>query len=77
MERAAVRRARASAGRPPPLPYLEYICSEREILIPLSSYPDSQRKDLLSAEARDIVATGLSYDETDEMPVASRNAEQQ
>eukprot|EP00959_Pyramimonas_sp_CCMP1952_P259124 5417254-Pyramimonas_sp.AAC.1 len=30
-----------------------------------------------SDEPRDLVATGMSYDETDEMPVTSRNAEQQ
>eukprot|EP00959_Pyramimonas_sp_CCMP1952_P394227 8260391-Pyramimonas_sp.AAC.1 len=33
--------------------------SEQEILIPVSSYPDSQRKDWLSAESRDIVGAGL------------------
>eukprot|EP00959_Pyramimonas_sp_CCMP1952_P365252 7649096-Pyramimonas_sp.AAC.1 len=41
---------------------------EHEPLIPLSSYPDSQRKDWLSAEARDQVATGMSHDETDVLP---------
>eukprot|EP00959_Pyramimonas_sp_CCMP1952_P059784 1248825-Pyramimonas_sp.AAC.1 len=34
--------------------------SEHETLIPLSSHPNSQRKDWLSAETRDIVAAGLS-----------------
>eukprot|EP00959_Pyramimonas_sp_CCMP1952_P128984 2697304-Pyramimonas_sp.AAC.1 len=34
----------------------------------MSSYPDSQRKDWLSAETRDQVATGMSYNETAELP---------
>eukprot|EP00959_Pyramimonas_sp_CCMP1952_P301587 6309831-Pyramimonas_sp.AAC.1 len=34
--------------------------SEHETLIPLSSYPDSQRKDWFAAEGRGIVVTGLS-----------------
>eukprot|EP00959_Pyramimonas_sp_CCMP1952_P393301 8240780-Pyramimonas_sp.AAC.1 len=42
--------------------------SKHETLIPLSSYPDSQRKDWLSAETRDQAATGMSYDETAELP---------
>eukprot|EP00959_Pyramimonas_sp_CCMP1952_P467122 9491080-Pyramimonas_sp.AAC.1 len=50
--------------------------SEHETLIRLSFYPDSQRKDWLSNGTRDIVATGMSYDETDKMSIASRNAEQ-
>eukprot|EP00959_Pyramimonas_sp_CCMP1952_P177516 3710883-Pyramimonas_sp.AAC.1 len=33
--------------------------SEHETLIPLSYYPDSQRKDWLSAESRDIADKGL------------------
>eukprot|EP00959_Pyramimonas_sp_CCMP1952_P433200 9071488-Pyramimonas_sp.AAC.1 len=43
--------------------------SKHETLIPLASYPDSQRKHWLSAEARDQVAIGMSYDETAELPV--------
>eukprot|EP00959_Pyramimonas_sp_CCMP1952_P208824 4367894-Pyramimonas_sp.AAC.1 len=34
--------------------------SEHEILFPLSSYPDSQRKDWLSTETRDSVDAGPS-----------------
>eukprot|EP00959_Pyramimonas_sp_CCMP1952_P406694 8524033-Pyramimonas_sp.AAC.1 len=43
---------------------------DHETLVPLTSYPDSQRKDWLSAEARDQVARGLSYVETAELPAS-------
>eukprot|EP00959_Pyramimonas_sp_CCMP1952_P114878 2401659-Pyramimonas_sp.AAC.1 len=43
--------------------------SEHEILIPLSSYPESQRKDWLSAEARDSVDAGPSSTEEDSSAV--------
>eukprot|EP00959_Pyramimonas_sp_CCMP1952_P373103 7813766-Pyramimonas_sp.AAC.1 len=48
--------------------------SQHETLIPLASYPDSQRKGWLSAETRDQVATGMKYDETAELPVGSQVA---
>eukprot|EP00959_Pyramimonas_sp_CCMP1952_P142879 2991040-Pyramimonas_sp.AAC.1 len=38
--------------------------SEHEILVPLSSYPDSLRKDWLSADCRDIVEEGSYQPET-------------
>eukprot|EP00959_Pyramimonas_sp_CCMP1952_P115918 2423315-Pyramimonas_sp.AAC.1 len=41
---------------------------DQETIVPLASYPDSQRKDWLSAEPRDQVARGLSHVETAEWP---------
>eukprot|EP00959_Pyramimonas_sp_CCMP1952_P140891 2948866-Pyramimonas_sp.AAC.1 len=47
--------------------------SEHEILIPLSSYPDSQREDWLSAETRDTVDAG-PLDTKEDLSVAPRNS---
>eukprot|EP00959_Pyramimonas_sp_CCMP1952_P177776 3715673-Pyramimonas_sp.AAC.1 len=50
--------------------------SQHETLFPLASHPDSQRKDWLSTKTRDQVATGMSYDETAELPVGSHVVQQ-
>eukprot|EP00959_Pyramimonas_sp_CCMP1952_P435688 9123685-Pyramimonas_sp.AAC.1 len=47
--------------------------NEHEILIPLSSYPDSQRKDGLSAETRDSVDAG-PLDTKEDLPVVLRDS---
>eukprot|EP00959_Pyramimonas_sp_CCMP1952_P382732 8019799-Pyramimonas_sp.AAC.1 len=49
---------------------------DHETLVPLTSYPDSQGKDWLSAEARDQVARGLSYDEKAELPAILHHVHQ-